>query len=67
MGAQVNRFVCAGKLIPDKIVNQILRDRLEEHDWHYGFILDGFPRNRFLNRIFLGKLRYRCGDSYKDF
>ena len=53
MGAKVNRFVCAGKLIPDETVNQILRDRLEEHDWHYGFILDGFPRNRAQTEFFL--------------
>lgn len=53
MGAKVNRFVRAGKLIPDEIVNHILRDRLEEHDWHYGFILDGFPRNPSQTEFFL--------------
>ena len=31
--------------MPDEIVEQIVRDRLEQHDWNYGFILDGFPRN----------------------
>ena len=53
MGAKVSRFVRAGKLIPDGIVNHILRDRLEEHDWHYGFILDGFPRNPSQTEFFL--------------
>ena len=24
----------------------VVRDRLELHDWNYGFVLDGFPRTR---------------------
>ena len=27
------------------VVGQIVRARLDEHDWNFGFILDGFPRN----------------------
>ena len=28
-------------------------DRLDQHDWNYGFILDGFPRNRRQAEFFL--------------
>ena len=31
--------------MPDDIVETIIRTRLDEHDWNYGFVLDGFPRN----------------------
>ena len=27
--------------------------RLAEHDWNYGFVLDGFPRNRPQAEFFL--------------
>jgi adenylate kinase len=30
-----------------------VRHRLEEHDWNYGFILDGFPRSRPQAEFFL--------------
>ena len=23
----------------------MVRERLQEHDWNYGFVVDGFPRN----------------------
>jgi len=31
----------------------IVRHRLEEHDWNYGFILDGFPRSAAQAEFFL--------------
>jgi len=33
-----------GLLVPDEIVEEVVRKRLEEHDWNYGLVLDGFPR-----------------------
>ena len=33
-------------MVPDEIVEEIVRKRLEEHDWNYGFVLDGFPRTQ---------------------
>ncbi len=45
LGAQVKRIVASGNLVGDDIVENIVRRRLEEHDWNYGFILDGFPRS----------------------
>src|SRR5262249_230497 len=38
---------------PDEVVAEVVRRRLEEHDWNYGFILDGFPRNRRQAEFFL--------------
>ncbi len=45
LGAQVRRLVDAGHLVSDDIVERVVRDRLEQHDWNHGFIIDGFPRN----------------------
>lgn len=45
LAARIKRIVGGGQLVPDDIVAQIINARLAEHDWNYGFILDGFPRN----------------------
>jgi len=45
LGARVKRTIQAGSLVDDDTVFDVVKNRLEEHDWNYGFILDGFPRN----------------------
>ena len=45
LGAQVRRVMNAGRLIGDDAVEAVVRDRLDQHDWNYGFVIDGFPRN----------------------
>jgi adenylate kinase len=51
--ARVRRIMQAGELVPDDLVEQVVKDRLDLHDWNYGFILDGFPRNRPQAEFFL--------------
>jgi adenylate kinase len=46
LAARIRRIMDKGLLVPDDIVEQVVRQRLEEHDWNYGFVLDGFPRTR---------------------
>jgi adenylate kinase len=41
----VRRVMAAGKLVGDDLVESVVRDRLTGHDWNFGFIIDGFPRN----------------------
>jgi adenylate kinase len=53
MGAQVRRVMAAGELVGDDLVESVVRDRLTGHDWNYGFIIDGFPRNRPQTEFFL--------------
>jgi adenylate kinase len=53
LAARIGRFTSAGELVPDDIVEEIVRDRLQQHDWNFGFILDGFPRNRRQAEFFL--------------
>ena len=45
LGAQVRRTMAEGRLVDDAVVDSVVRERLQQHDWNYGFILDGFPRN----------------------
>ncbi len=44
LAARIRRISEQGLLVPDEIVEEVVRKRLEEHDWNYGFVLDGFPR-----------------------
>ena len=53
LGAQVKRIVSSGNLVGDEVVEQIVQHRLDEHDWNYGFILDGFPRSESQAQFFL--------------
>jgi adenylate kinase len=53
LAARVQRIMAEGKLVPDEIVIEMIHRRLDEHDWNYGFILDGFPRNRAQADFFL--------------
>jgi adenylate kinase len=44
MGAQVRRCLSAGELVGDDLVQSVIQRRMAEHDWNFGFIIDGFPR-----------------------
>lgn len=53
LGAQVRRLVAAGELVGDDLVEEVVGERLRQHDWNYGFVIDGFPRNRRQAEFFL--------------
>ena len=38
MGAQVRRIMASGELVGDDLAESVVRDRLTQHDWNYGFI-----------------------------
>jgi len=44
LGMQVKAFSDSGKLVPDEIVIEMMRLRLNQEDTVAGWILDGFPR-----------------------
>lgn len=46
LAARITRIMNQGLLVPDDIVEEVVHKRLEEHDWNWGFVLDGFPRTR---------------------
>ncbi len=44
LGMEAKAYMDGGKLVPDEIVINILKERLQKDDCKNGFILDGFPR-----------------------
>ena len=44
LGKEAEKFMTAGKLVPDEVVIGLVDERLNQDDAKKGFILDGFPR-----------------------
>ena len=44
LAKQLQEIMSAGKLVPDEIIIEIIRERIQQTDCAAGFILDGFPR-----------------------
>ena len=47
IGLLAKSYIDAGKLVPDEVTCEIVRQRLAEEDCKKGYLLDGFPRNTF--------------------
>jgi len=45
IGQVAKSYIDAGKLVPDEVTCEIVRQRLEKKDVSAGYVLDGFPRN----------------------
>lgn len=45
LAAKVHRVISRGRMVDDDLVAGVVSERLTMHDWNYGFVLDGYPRN----------------------
>jgi adenylate kinase len=45
LGVKAKGYMDAGQLVPDQLVIDLVKERLQADDAQKGFILDGFPRN----------------------
>lgn len=45
LGKIATKYADEGKLVPDEVTNEMVKNRLAEADCKNGFILDGYPRN----------------------
>jgi len=53
LAAQIRRTIASGRLVEDDLVEGVVRERLDRHDWNFGFVVDGFPRNEQQAEFFL--------------
>jgi adenylate kinase len=44
LGLKAQKYISLGALVPDGIVTDVIRERLERSDCKKGYLLDGFPR-----------------------
>ena len=47
LGTKAQEYMNAGALVPDELVVDLVKDRLQQDDCKNGFLLDGFPRTIF--------------------
>ena len=47
LGKKAQEYMNAGKLVPDELVVDLVKDRLMQEDCANGYLLDGFPRTIF--------------------
>jgi len=45
LAAKVNRIISKGQMVGDDLVAKVVSERMTWHNWNYGFVLDGYPRN----------------------
>ncbi len=45
IGLSVQQMIANGQLVPDDLIFDLLKNRLNQPDCRNGFLLDGFPRN----------------------
>ena len=44
LGREAKKFMDAGELVPDDLINKVIAERLDSGEADDGFLLDGFPR-----------------------
>ena len=63
LGQKAEGYMSAGELVPDDLILDLIRERLDDGDTATGWLLDGFPRNveqaKFLNKL-LDEISQSC-------
>lgn len=44
LGLQAKKFMDSGALVPDQLIIELVKERIQDSDCEQGFLLDGFPR-----------------------
>jgi adenylate kinase len=64
LGVKAKSYMDKGELVPDSLLLDMIRGRLNQADASTGWILDGFPRN-VAQAEFLDRLLAEIGQSYE--
>ena len=44
LGSEAKQFMDSGALVPDQLIIELVKERIQDGDCKLGFLLDGFPR-----------------------
>jgi adenylate kinase len=62
LGVKAQAYMARGELVPDQLILDMVEDRLSQSDSHFGWVLDGFPRN-VSQAGFLGELLQKLNQN----
>ncbi|MGM3308868.1 adenylate kinase [Anabaena sp. WFMT] len=62
LGIKAQSYMDKGELVPDQLVEDLIKERLHQPDAQNGWILDGFPR-KVTQAAFLEKLLAKIGQA----
>ena len=57
LGQELSKIMSVGNLVPDSIINPIVAEKLLSNDCKNGFILDGYPRNKYQSDFLINFLK----------
>jgi adenylate kinase len=57
LGLEAKKYMDDGKLVPDDVTNNIVKERLQEDDVKDGFLLDGYPRTLNQSKVLKDNLQ----------
>jgi adenylate kinase len=57
IGREAERLIRTGNLVPDEMVNRLVKERLAKQDCGQGIILDGYPRTVNQAGVLLGMMK----------
>ena len=63
LGLEAQGYMERGELVPDRLILDLMRDRLQQPDAQKGWVLDGFPRNTS-QAAFLDQLLQEINQGY---
>ena len=52
LGHAAKDFMKEGRLVPDDLINEMVKERIQESDTNFGYLMDGFPRTLVQARSF---------------
>src|SRR3989338_4298473 len=52
IGKTAQQYINQGKLVPPKVIAQVVEEKIKQQDSKKGYILDGFPRNLEQDKLF---------------
>jgi len=65
LGKIARKYMDAGKLVPDELLEELVSRRLKKPDAAAGVIFDGYPRNGEQQEFLLGKLKVAIRNGAK--